>query len=115
HGCTLAQLDEPMHGKPSRVTVTHPGCVFAGLPDQVTIGRYHSLHVLPDTLPVDLRVTAMTADGVVMGFEHRTKPIAAVQFHPESIMSLGGDAGIRMIENVVGGLVRPLKGKNLRP
>ncbi|MFZ1727920.1 MAG: anthranilate synthase component I, partial [Albidovulum sp.] len=42
HGCTLAQLDEPMHGKPSRVTVTHPGCVFAGLPDQVTIGRYHS-------------------------------------------------------------------------
>ena len=109
HGGRLAQLDEPMHGKPSRVSVTHPGTVFAGLPDQVTIGRYHSLHAVPGSLPEDLQVTAVTADGVVMGFEHKSKPIAAVQFHPESIMSLGGDAGIRMIENVVGGLLRPVK------
>ena len=115
HGATLAQLDEPMHGKPSRVAVTDPGCVFAGLPEQVTVGRYHSLHVLADSLPDELQVTAVTADGVVMGIEHRTRPIAAVQFHPESIMSLGGDAGIRMIENVVSGLVRPGRGSNRRP
>ena len=68
-----------------------------------------------DSLPDELQVTAVTADGVVMGIEHRTRPIAAVQFHPESIMSLGGDAGIRMIENVVSGLVRPGRGSNRRP
>ncbi|MGR3322285.1 MAG: anthranilate synthase [Pseudooceanicola sp.] len=100
-GAELDQLDEPMHGKPSRVTVHHAGTVFSGLPEAVTIGRYHSLHARPSTLPEELRVTATTADGVVMGLEHATLPIAAVQFHPESIMSLGQDAGIRMIENVV--------------
>ena len=100
-GAELAQLDIPMHGKPSRVAVTDPGRVFDGLPDQVTIGRYHSLHAVADTLPDDLRITARTEDGIVMGLEHTSKPIAAVQFHPESIMSLGQDAGIRMIENVV--------------
>ncbi|WP_375690393.1 anthranilate synthase [Pseudooceanicola sp. LIPI14-2-Ac024] len=105
-GATLDQLDEPMHGKPSRIAVHHPGTVFAGLPDAITIGRYHSLHARPDTLPNELTVTATTADGVVMGIEHATLPIAAVQFHPESIMSLGQDAGIRMIENVVSRLGR---------
>jgi len=105
HGATLDQLDDPMHGKPSRVKVHEPGVVFAGLPDQVTIGRYHSLHARRDTLPEELTVTATTSDGVVMGIEHASRPIAAVQFHPESIMSLGQEAGIRMIENVVGGLI----------
>jgi anthranilate synthase len=100
-GADLAQLDIPMHGKPSRVSVTDAGRVFDGLPDQVTIGRYHSLHAVADSLPDDLRITAQTEDGIVMGLEHVSKPIAAVQFHPESIMSLGQDAGIRMIENVV--------------
>ena len=49
---------------------------------------------------------AETEDGIVMAFEHRTEPVAAVQFHPESIMSLGGDAGMRMIENIVAALPR---------
>lgn len=100
-GATLRQLDEPMHGKPTRITVHHPGHVFAGLPDKVTIGRYHSLHATRETLPNTLTVTASTDDGIVMGIEHVDLPIAAVQFHPESIMSLGQDAGIRIIENVV--------------
>ncbi|MDF1855644.1 anthranilate synthase [Pseudooceanicola sp.] len=100
-GATLEQLDEPMHGKPSRVRVLHPGVVFAGLPEAVTIGRYHSLHARRETIPDDMIVTAITEDNVVMGLEHRNRAIAAVQFHPESIMSLGQDAGIRMIENVV--------------
>ena len=105
HGAELAQLEEPMHGKISRIGVARPGTVFAGLPEVVTIGRYHSLHVRADSLPEALEVTARGNDGVVMALEHRDLPIAAVQFHPESIMSLGQDTGIRMIENVITRLV----------
>ncbi|MCY4151819.1 MAG: anthranilate synthase component I [Aestuariivita sp.] len=105
HGAQLARLDEPMHGKISRIGVTRPGTVFAGLPEVVTIGRYHSLYVHADSLPEALEITARDDDGVVMALEHRELPIAAVQFHPESIMSLGQDTGIRMIENVITRLV----------
>ena len=101
YGGSLRQLALPVHGKPSRVTVTGNSTVFSGLDREVTVGRYHSIFADPATLPSELRVTAETADGVVMGIEHRTEPVAAVQFHPESIMSLGGEAGLRMIENVV--------------
>lgn len=104
-GAELAQLDVPMHGKPTRINVNDPGLVFDDLPERITIGRYHSLHAKSETLPVDVKVTATTPDGIVMGIEHATQPIAAVQFHPESIMSLGQDAGLRMIENVVSLLV----------
>ncbi|MGI3166115.1 anthranilate synthase [Pseudooceanicola sp. 200-1SW] len=100
-GAELRQLDEPMHGKPSRIRISEPGLVFAGLGEEVTVGRYHSIHAVEETLPADLQVTARTDDGIVMGVEHRSLPMAAVQFHPESIMSLGQDAGMRMIENVV--------------
>jgi anthranilate synthase len=75
------------------------------LPETIAIGRYHSLHAIRKTLPAEFRVTAQTNDGIVMGVEHESLPIAAVQFHPESIMSLGQNAGLRMIENVVGSLV----------
>ena len=75
--------------------------MFSGLGHEVTIGRYHSLYANSKNLPDELRVTAETKDGVIMGFEHKTEPVAAVQFHPESIMSLGQNAGMRMIENVV--------------
>ena len=104
-GGTVDTLGTPMHGKPSRVEIAAPGSVFAGLPDRVTVGRYHSLHVPEASLPPELDVTARTADGVVMGIEHRALPVAAVQFHPESIMALGQDAGLRIIENVVTRLV----------
>jgi len=100
-GASLARLDVPMHGKPSRITVTKAGRVFANLSNALTIGRYHSLHVLADSLPTDYQVTAMTEDNIVMAIEHTTLPIAAVQFHPESIMSLGKSAGMKIIENVV--------------
>ncbi|MEP6068184.1 MAG: anthranilate synthase component I [Paracoccaceae bacterium] len=108
-GAELTQLDDPMHGKPSRISVQHAGTIFADLPEQITIGRYHSLHAKPETLPNDLTVTALTEDGVIMGLEHEHHPIAAVQFHPESIMSLGQDAGIRMIENAVSRLIERSK------
>ncbi|MEO0496134.1 MAG: anthranilate synthase component I [Pseudomonadota bacterium] len=104
-GGELQQLDVPMHGKPSRIQLAEDGgIVFSGLGGderQVTVGRYHSLHADPQTLPNGLRITARTDDGVIMGIQHVDEPIAAVQFHPESIMSLGADAGMRMIENVV--------------
>ena len=104
YGGKLCQLETPMHGKPSRIQVSEPGTVFAGLEDKITIGRYHSIHADRKSLPNFLTVTAETDDGIVMGIEHAEEPVAAVQFHPESIMSLGGNAGMRMIENVVAGL-----------
>ena len=105
YGGNLRQLSLPMHGKPSRIRINHPGKVFSGLPKNVTVGRYHSIFADPSRLPDDFVVTAETDDGVVMGIEHRSEPVAAVQFHPESIMTLGGNAGMRMIENVVAHLV----------
>ncbi|MDD7909097.1 anthranilate synthase [Pseudovibrio exalbescens] len=98
---TLGQLDVPMHGKPSAVTFTEGSKVFAGLASPVTVGRYHSLFAKRDTLPAELKVTAETEDGVVMAIEHESLPISAVQFHPESIMSLDQDAGHAIIRNVI--------------
>jgi anthranilate synthase len=100
-----------MHGKPSRISINDGGgLVFSGIGEadapRVTVGRYHSLHADPQKLPNGLKVTSQTDDGVIMSIEHVDEPIAAVQFHPESIMSLGGDAGMRMIENVVAHLAR---------
>ncbi len=106
YGGELKQLETPMHGKPSRVHVSEPGIVFSGLEEEITIGRYHSIHADRQKLPNAFTVTAVTDDGIVMGIEHQSEPVAAVQFHPESIMSLGGEAGMRMIENVVAHLAR---------
>ncbi|WP_062231165.1 anthranilate synthase [Aureimonas sp. N4] len=111
YGGTLRTLHVPVHGKPSRIRVSTPGTIFAGLPSEVTVGRYHSIFADPVRLPREFEVTAETEDGVVMAFEHKHEPVAAVQFHPESIMSLGGDAGMRMIENVVAKLPRRTRTK----
>jgi anthranilate synthase len=99
-GGTLGVLDPPVHGKASRVRVVG-GRLFAGLPAEFTAGRYHSLYALRDQLPAELEVTAETDEGVVMAVEHRTLPLAAVQFHPESIMTLGDDIGLRLLANVM--------------
>jgi anthranilate synthase len=111
YGGDLRQLAVPMHGKPSRIRVLEPGLVFSGLGKEVTVGRYHSIFADPSTLPRDFMITAESEDGTIMGIEHTKEPIAAVQFHPESIMTLGGDAGMRMIENVVSNLARRAKVK----
>ena len=105
-GGKLAQLKTPMHGKPSRIKVEENSLIFSGLDREITVGRYHSLYADKAELPKELRVTAFTEDGVIMGLEHESEPVAAVQFHPESIMSLGQDAGMRMIENVVAHLAK---------
>ncbi|KQT42040.1 anthranilate synthase [Aureimonas sp. Leaf454] len=106
YGGTLRTLHVPVHGKPSRIRISKPGIIFSGLPSEVTVGRYHSIFADPVRLSKDFEVTAETEDGVVMAFEHKTEAVAAVQFHPESIMSLGGGAGMRMIENIVAHLPR---------
>jgi anthranilate synthase len=111
YGGELRQLHVPMHGKPSRIRVFKPGIIFSGLPKEVTVGRYHSIFADPVRLPDEFLVTAETEDGVIMAFEHRKEPVAAVQFHPESIMTLGHNAGMRMIENVVAHLPRKAKEK----
>lgn len=104
-GAELGQLDIPMHGKPSPISVSGNSLLFDGLNAPVIVGRYHSLFAKRPTLPGDIRVTAETEDGVVMAIEHEKEAIAAVQFHPESIMSLDQDAGHMIIENVVSRLV----------
>ena len=111
YGGELRQLAIPMHGKPSRIRVLEPGIVFSGLAKEVTVGRYHSIFADPATLPRDFMITAEAEDGTIMGIEHTKEPVAAVQFHPESIMTLGSDAGMRMIENVVAHLAKRKKVK----
>jgi anthranilate synthase len=99
-GGALGVLDPPVHGKASRIRVLG-GRLFEGLPAEFTAGRYHSLYALRDRLPASLQVTAESEDGVVMALEHTTLPLAAVQFHPESIMTLADDLGLRLLANVM--------------
>jgi anthranilate synthase len=104
-GGELGVLDYPMHGKSSLVTHRNKGA-FQGLPREFKIGRYHSLYALPDRLPSSLEVTAESDDGVIMGVRHRDLPIEAVQFHPESILTLEDDCGLRLIQNALARLRR---------
>jgi anthranilate synthase len=99
-GGELGVLGYPVHGKPSLVTHSEQG-VFAGLPEPLHVGRYHSLYAVPEKLPACLEVTATSEDGVIMGVRHRTLPVEAVQFHPESLMSAEGQSGLKLMENVV--------------
>jgi anthranilate synthase len=105
-GGKLGVLDYPVHGKTSRIRVIG-GRLFAGLPAEFAAGRYHSLFALRETLPPDLAVTAESDDGRVMAIEHATLPLGAVQFHPESILTLEEDVGLRLLRNVVSILARP--------
>ena len=99
-GGELDVLDYPMHGKPSMVAHDGKG-VFEGLPERFRVGRYHSLFARKDKFPACLEVTAESDDGVIMGVRHRALPIEAVQFHPESMLTLEDDCGLRLMENVV--------------
>ena len=88
-GGTVDLAPELLHGKTS--VVHHDGAgVLAGVPSPFTATRYHSLTVLPDTIPAEFEVTARTDSGVVMGMRHRELPVEGVQFHPESVLTEGG-------------------------
>ncbi len=101
-------LSVPMHGKPSVVRVKG-GRLFCGLPSEFTVGRYHSLHARRSALPAALAVTAETPDGVIMAIEHRELPIAAVQFHPESVMTARDEIGMPIIAAVFSALTAAVR------
>ena len=93
YGGEIGQAQALLHGKASRITHDGRG-VFGGLPEELEVGRYHSLAAT--TVPDALRVTARTADGEVMGVRHVEHPVEGVQFHPESVLT---PLGTRMAEN----------------
>ena len=93
-GGNIVRAQVQMHGKLDTITTDQQG-VFAGLPRQFDIVRYHSLAIERATLPADLVVTATSADGEIMGVRHRTLAIEGVQFHPESILSEHGHAMLK--------------------
>ncbi|GAB09251.1 anthranilate synthase component II [Gordonia araii NBRC 100433] len=115
-GATVDRAPELLHGKTS--TVIHDGeGVLSGLPSPFTATRYHSLTVLPETIPDELTVTGRTESGIVMAMLHRDLPIHGVQFHPESVLTEGGHrmlanwlavCGIDVDETLVGQLEKQL-------
>jgi anthranilate synthase component 2 len=97
-GGKIVRAQTLMHGKTSVITTTQEG-VFAGLPEQFTVNRYHSLAIERATCPKQLRITAWTEDGEIMGVRHTELPDAVrlegVQFHPESILTEHGHAMLK--------------------
>ena len=88
-GATVKSAPELMHGKISKIN-HQDSTIFQGLPQGFNATRYHSLAVVQDTVPADLRITGHTDSGVIMSLQHVSKPIYGVQFHPESVMTEGG-------------------------
>lgn len=111
YGGTLGVLTAPRQGKRWRI---HHGAtgLFEGLPLPSDVGAYHALYADPEALPDELEALATTLptegvpERIVMAVGHRSLPIWAVQFHPESILSMGQDMGRRLIHNLMGGLAR---------
>lgn len=103
-GGKLDVLGVPMHGKPSTI-FTMEGRLWEGIPEHFRAARYHSLYARRESLPRELVVTAESDDGVVMAVEHDSLPLAAVQFHPESILTRG-ELGLRILANAVENLCR---------
>jgi anthranilate synthase component 2 len=93
-GGSIVRAQQLMHGKTSLITTTQQG-VFAGLPEQFTVNRYHSLSIERNSCPAELEVTAWTEDGEIMGVRHKTLAIEGVQFHPESILTEHGHAMLK--------------------
>ena len=85
-GATVEKGTRPMHGKVTRVH-HHGTGLFAGLPEEFNVTRYHSLVVREDTLPADYQVDCVADDGTVMALSHRTLPMYGVQFHPEAVLT----------------------------
>ena len=97
-GGSLATLAMPVHGKSSQI-IKAAGAMFAGIELPLTLGRHHTL--VTDQVPDCLQVTARTEGGSVMAIDHVYLPVSAVQFHLESILSLAGEKGAKIIGNVM--------------
>lgn len=96
-GGRVIRAPKPIHGKASEVTHDGQG-LFAGVPQPISVGRYHSLMVEHETLPPELQITAQTRDGLIMGLRHKQLAVEGVQFHPESVLT---SAGKQMLANFV--------------
>ncbi len=97
-GGNIIRAQQLMHGKTSVITTSSQARqrgVFAGLPSQFTVNRYHSLAIEKSSCPEVLEITAWTDDGEIMGVRHKTLPIEGVQFHPESILTEHGHAMLK--------------------
>lgn len=94
-GGRIIRGEKPMHGKISGISHAKKG-VFAGLPPSFAVTRYHSLVVEKASFPDQLEVTSTSEDGVIMGLQHKTKPLHGVLFHPESIAT---EYGHELIKN----------------
>ncbi len=88
-GAEIVRAAEPMHGRTSPIVHNQRGA-FAGLPNPLTVCRYHSLIVEATSLPADFEVSAWLSDGTIMAIRHRQYPVEGLQFHPEAILTDGG-------------------------
>lgn len=95
-GASVTYAGRLMHGRQSEVRLDTDCPLFAGCPESVPAARYHSLAADAETLPPELKVTALADDGEIMAVQHREYPIYGVQFHPESVMTPDGE---RMLRN----------------
>ncbi|EXU79949.1 aminodeoxychorismate/anthranilate synthase component II [Comamonas aquatica] len=93
-GGDIIRAQQQMHGKTSVITTDQQG-VFANLPAQFTVNRYHSLVIDRNTLPECLTITATSEDGEIQGVRHKTLAVEGVQFHPESILTEHGHAMLK--------------------
>lgn len=97
-GAEITYAKELMHGKQSQVRFDKESPMFRNCPDEALVARYHSLAAKAETMPKELKITAVTEDGEIMAVEHREYPIFGVQFHPESIMTPDGKT---MLKNFI--------------
>ena len=97
-GAKIIHAKELMHGKSSMAQIRKESPLFKNLGTEMQVARHHSLAAIRDTLPEELKVTAVTDDGEIMAVEHRDYPVYGLQFHPESVMT---PQGLQMIENFI--------------
>lgn len=100
-GGTVSYARELMHGKQKEIRQTGENRLFAGMEPVFPAARYHSLAAVEESLPKELKVTAVSEDGEVMAVEHETYPVFGVQFHPESVMTPDGKVMIKTFMEVV--------------
>ena len=113
-GATVAQAPQLMNGRTSELT-HEDASVFAGVPSPLTATRYHSLAVVPETVPAELVVTARTQDGAIMGLAHRTLPLHGVQFHPESVLTEHGHLMLARFLEMCDGIDAAERSEGLAP
>lgn len=96
YGAAVGYAKQLMHGKMSRVKADNTTPLFKGLPEYIEVARYHSLAAEEDTMPSELKITAVTDDNEIMAVQHKAYPVYGVQFHPESILT---PCGKTILEN----------------